>query len=338
MKHLLLLSIVYLVFFSASCASAQVTRNPDQEDWLVYYAELANDFVARASASDQELRQDYIFRVTKGTAVPSAWAIYRGPTGKPEVQINLSFVLMSLYLADIYYVNWKLNNRYTGCAEQYVTYLQREVERSIRREVRGGRPNELLPPEDVVFFFPECSGIENLLPLPQDERNNRDQLVINAVGFVILHEIGHLRLHSDIGVGNDFSSLDKALSNFCSSRSREAQADRFAVRKMFEHGWANGLHFSPLWHVVSVMDPVAAAAAKDRWIFETTATHPFAGDRMAAAYDYMLKLHDAHGLAVNNEMKDLVEQLMEVIKKRDFLNELSLRDIGIFSLDLGSCG
>lgn len=319
-------------------AHAQVTRDSNQQDWLVYYGELANDFIARASSNDPDLAQDYIFRVTEGTAIPSAMAIYRGSSGGPEIHINQSFILMSLFLADIYHVNATSNNIYLGCAEQYVNYLQREVERSIAKEVRGARANELLPPEDVAFSSPACSGIENALPLPEDQRPRRDQLVINAIGFMILHEIGHLRLHSHNVPSNDFSNLNKALSHFCSSRSTELQADRFAVRKMFEQGWSNGLHYTPLWHVISVSDPVAAAAANERWIFEGTATHPLAVDRMGAAYSYMLSLHDAHNLSINSEMKNLVDQLTDLIEKKDFLSELNLRDIGILSLDLGSCG
>ncbi|MEO0872834.1 MAG: hypothetical protein AAFY19_12875, partial [Pseudomonadota bacterium] len=171
----------------------------------------------------------------------------------------------------------------------------------------------------------------------------RNDQVVNAIGFVLLHEIGHIYHNHSVAEwpfmrGQDVTTrqaMEASMQYYCNSRQDESEADRFAVRKLVEFGWAQALVSTPLWNTLTAMN--AFVVSEDRVFVFNHSTHPLPSARATESLTAAVEMLDLAGLPVAPDVRRRIELIERSQAELDEQFEEIWRDLPFDVPDLREC-
>lgn len=282
------------------------TANADE------YTEIAkrtHNFVLKIiTGNDFSVLKDHvmniIFESNEGDNIPNAYAIRKNDG--IVIGITPAFVKLNFYISEISAANILENHIWAQCEDEYTRYVREAYQFSISNYYKGRQVYEILPPEQ---FGGACAGLATKYPFSGRLKVIRDTEVEISLIFTYLHELGHVFLGH---LNNTPSTKELKGEEFfrisCKRRQYEAEADKFAVRTMYNMGWKYQIFSPTIWHVLIVtggFDPT----------LESSSQHPNSAERMASVFAEGRSYTIANGESIPTELNKLIDEAISINKK-----------------------
>ena len=168
--------------------------------------------------------------------VPIARSL-RGGSG-PVLEMSSQYRLLLVYFAELAVVAPQ-HPELMRCFALYRNELHHKL--GALGAQGGGTP--LPSPEEYIHGNRECAGGAGLFPVDASKFPLRDAMVVRAIGFTYLHELGHIVLghfkHGNeifVGANTPEQKKEVFLREAARIRSQERAADAWAVQEVFRIG------------------------------------------------------------------------------------------------------
>lgn len=254
--------------------------------------------------------------------LPGAVAIHG--VGEPSVIVSSEFVKLLYFFAELSVLSTSdesISEEIIKCKTEYQEHIRDQVFLVLEGQSISGTHSTYDSPEEYATIGFQCRNIGRFFPLHSSLKPRRDSLVRNGIGFVIMHEIGHILLEHKVSARAD----EIRQSILCQSRKQEREADSFAVQKLVNYGYGDAVVQNSFWDVgvaVGTIVPKEVAAS----------THPSPTQRMSDSINQAIREARNLGASPDPKLVDLAQQLVAL--QRRIERELSDDDL---TINTGGC-
>lgn len=296
--------------FSA-CAAAQTTDDHvKQASEHAYAAFQRTEYLFRRSGRSDLINvlDGIYFEVDDQTPAINAFA-YIDHDGRKKVVVSAQLVLLYYYFAEMFIFDVSQGGRWTPCILQYSNHVRDRYKVVLERALAEQAGPAVEPPEVYAARYGgACRGMERNYPMAENLKPQRNESVSNALGLVILHEIGH-HYHQHTAVLDERLDLRipahmrRFLGLMCFSRAKEQQADDFAAKTIVDVGAWRAPVDQTFWAALMAtggLDPD----------FERGSTHPSPSRREAAVLNAVRSRMAAKGTPIPNQISELIDEFI----------------------------
>ncbi len=307
----LLISIAVCTNMSANA----IVDGQDQQarDITNYTLSVLNESIDKYSSSSlKQLVKSTKVNIDDGV-IPNAYSYRAGNT--PHIAISRQLVLLFYYMSELNTLNLQQQGTLSPCLMEYSAAVRQQYAKIVEAFSKGANGTPIMAPEDYAETSITCAKLTELYPFPENLKAYRNQEVVSAIGFVYLHEVGHLARGHSPEVSVDFelypSELLKQkafLQYMCRSRQQEFEADAFSADTLVDLGFPLSATSVSLWQTftaTSGLDPFT----------EMISTHPNGYTRYVRVADRVLNRTTAKGLSLPNGMKEVIGEMKTLLKK-----------------------
>lgn len=308
--------MLFLVFIlTAPAFSEAVVVGQDEQARAItsYTINVINQNIASSGPSDVK----ELVRITKidmdEGELPNAYS-YRTHDAS-HIGISRNLVLLFYYVAEINVLNNQEHGKLTPCSIEFYNAIRKQYSNINEAFLKGHKSASILAPEDYAKTSIQCSELTNLYPFPHKLKIARDSEVVNAIGFVYLHELGHLKYKHSPMTPVDFDKIPDELSKqkaffeyMCQSRHHEEEADNFAADTLVDLGFPFSATSVSLWQTFT------ATSGLDPSI-EVISTHPNGYSRYVNVANRVRNRINAKGLSLPPGMDQLINEMNALLKK-----------------------
>lgn len=254
-----------------------------------------------------------VFEIDIKTPIPNATA-QRRPNGTRRLTITAQFVLLMMYFAELQILGAE-DASLNDCGLSFSHYIRTEYP-NLLASVSAGKPTSpLLPPDEYASRAPACSALTKRYPMSDALKAKRNGMVMNALAFIIMHELGHFHYRhvpgqiseGDLSVPANMRGF---LISMCYEQEKEKQADEFAASALVDLGLANVVLDQTVWMALVALGSIDPDLNRG-------STHPGALRRMQDAMVVVRGRLAAKGTPMSKEVSDLVDAVIAMQKKID---------------------
>lgn len=230
--------------------------------------------------------------------------------GNASVEVSVEMIKLLYFFADLRSIGSKISvgnmERYHQCQIEYSSHIRNQVAAIFEGKTLSSEFSTYDAPEEFAKFSHFCKGIEKHLPVSGTQNDFRNQLVGNAIAFIVMHEIGHIVQKHRLSV----KPTEVRRSMLCASRTNEKESDEFAVRKLVSYGAPAAVHTNSYWDLgVSVGSIFPSSEARS--------THPSPSRRMVESIELSIKQGRRLGIKMDPRWLDVLDQLIELQSRID---------------------